>query len=222
MCDCRSGKLVSAGLDLVRNDASPRHPDANVNPAVAIRGDRPAVLLGRIHAAEVGHLARRRIVGDDLRIRIRAAVELVVCADRIHPDVQFGGRGLADDFDTLSGIRGVEPQDQSAVPRTEIDLVVRSDDEAPRARPFRRVVLSGLPRGGIDLDEEERRPALVEIEVEPRHLALLVRPDNRPHQARLGDGYAEILERAGEGGNRQPRREDERRQKAQHERDSLR
>ena len=109
-------------------------PDADIDLAVRPHGDAARIHLRRVHAAQVFHLAGRRVEAHQLRVRIRAGVELAVLAEVVLPEIRLAGRRFADDFDALLRLPGIEPQDQPAVPRAEVDLPVRPGDQRPRAR----------------------------------------------------------------------------------------
>src|SRR5262249_1606904 len=151
------------------------------------------VHFGRMHSAQVFHNPAGRIEANKLRIWICAGVELAVLRDVKLPEVLFGCRRFADNFKTLLRLLWIEAQDQRAVPRDEIKLLVRPGNESAGARAFGCVELPRLSGIGVHLDEKQQSADLIEIEVEC-FAAATVRPNDAAHQPTFAHWNSERLE----------------------------
>src|SRR5439155_22321422 len=139
--------------------------DPDIDFAIRTNRQAPRVHFRWMHPAEILHCTGLRVETDQLRIGIRAGVKLPIFACIELPQVILRRRWFADHFDPFLWPLRIEAQDQRAIPRAKVNLLVRTSDHGPRARSSGCIELASFAGIGIDLDQEKQTAELVEIEV---------------------------------------------------------
>src|SRR5688572_7143456 len=86
-------------------------PETDVHFSTRPNREAARIHLGWMHAAKVFHRPGLRIKANELRVWIRAGVQLAVFAGVKLPEVLLGRRRFTDDFKTLLRLLWIETQD---------------------------------------------------------------------------------------------------------------
>src|SRR5213075_2424287 len=109
----------------------------------------------RVHPPEILHRSTYRVKTYELGIGISAGIELAIFADIELPKVIFRRRRFADYLQPFIWFCGIETQDQRAVPRSQINILVRARNQAPGARPLSSIELPGFASVRVYLNQKE-------------------------------------------------------------------